>query len=179
MRISATLIALAVSGSVLMGSPANAFSPISDIDFTDAIKNQNDPRGKVVEVINKMPGNWRVKSSVQFVDKYTTSKVKFVKRCSATAWKCVTIKPGRISTDHIGWEQSGKVTIDINKAKRYGYAKSVAFRKYLVAHEFTHAVCDKCGHSHGRNLMYPKAKRAGKYLPMKFNRDQRVTLRKY
>ncbi len=173
MKIRAALVALASSSILVTGSPAQAF------DWGQAIENANSPKGKTVEVVNRMPSNWEVRTAVGFIDKYTTSKVKFVARCSGTAWRCVTIKPGAVKGSATGW-WNGKtqtITIDVNEAKRLGYARSAKFRKYLIAHEFGHS--RGLPHSHGRNVMYDRAKRQGSYLPLVLNRDQRVTLGKH
>lgn len=171
-RSAALMVALVAAGSLLTATPAKG-----DWDLEDAFRDANDPKGKVVEVVNKLPARWNVRKAVGFVDKYTTSRVRFVKKCSASAWRCVRIQNGVIKTSHTGWYRNGVITIDVAKADRLGYGRSSKFRNYLVAHEFGHA--RGLPHSHGRNTMHPKAKRQGSYLPLYFNRDQRVTLRKY
>lgn len=130
--------------------------------------------GRVVEVVNKLPG-WEVRTAVAFVDRYTASRVRYVSRCSATAWKCITIRSGKVSGAPIGWRKGNTITIDKAKAKRYGFAKSAQFRKYLVAHEFGHAMGLRDRKS-GWNTMNPNSKYRGKYLPLLFDSSQRKVL---
>jgi hypothetical protein len=175
MSSRAALVVASLASAVLIApSPVQAGWPGS---VEDAVREERDPTGKTVEVVNKLPKKWEVRTAVLFVDKYTTSKVKFVTKCSPSAWRCVTIRNGKIKTNHTGWYSSGVITIDVAKANRKGWGASAKFRKYLIAHEFGHS--RGLPHGHGKNTMYPNAKRQGGYLPLYFNRDQRVTLKKY
>ena len=172
MKIRAMLVAAATLGVTLTGSPAQAF------DWGQAIESADDPKGKIIEVVNKMPAKWEVRTAVNFIDKYTTSRVKYVGKCSGKAWRCVTIKPGKIGGAPTGmwYGKSQTIVVDLAKVKRYGL-NNAKFRKYLIAHEFGHS--RGLPHSHGRNVMYQYAKRQGSYLPLALNRDQRVTLKRY
>lgn len=124
---------------------------------------------QVVEVVNKLPG-WYVRESVGFVDRYTASRVRFVANCSGKAWRCLTIRSGKVSGAPVGWRKGSTITIDTAKAKRYGFAGSKQFRRYLVAHEVGHFY--GLGHKGSWNTMNPNSKYRGKYLPLLFDKGQ-------
>lgn len=131
------------------------------------------PSDRVVEVVNRLPG-WDVQTAVGFVDRYTASRVRFVSRCSGKVWRCLTIRSGKVPGAPVGWRSGSTITIDTGKAKRYGFAGSKQFRKYLVAHEVAHFY--GLGHRGGWNTMNPNSKYRGKYLPLLFSASQKKHL---
>jgi hypothetical protein len=144
-------------------------APVPAYAAGDWVKPHTTGSGHLVEVVNKLPG-WDVEKAVGFMDGYTASRVKFVARCSGKAWKCLTIRKGTVKGAPVGWRSGSTITIDVAKAKRYGFAGSKQFRRYLVAHEVGHFY--GLGHAGGWNLMNPNSKYRGKYLPLKLNAAQ-------
>src|ERR1051326_806176 len=94
--------------------------------------------GSVVEIVNKLPGSWKsaVKSGTNWLDQYTGSDLRIVKKCNKSARRCVVIKPGKVRTSNKarGLSKGSTITIDVQAAKHFTYKQ----KKYLIAHELGH-----------------------------------------
>jgi hypothetical protein len=115
------------------------------------------PAERVTEIKGAVSG-WPVGAAVTWLDRYTASDMKRVKRCSGKAYRCITIRSGKVSGGAVGRIGNGVITIDTAKAassKYRGHYRSQATRKWLVAHELGHAFGLK--HGRGANLMNPTA----------------------
>lgn len=160
-------IVSAIVAAVALTVPASAAGATATGDWVLPVVVA--PSDRVVEVVNRLPG-WYVRQSVGFVDRYTASRVRFVAKCSGKSWRCLTIRSGKVSGAPVGWRKGSTITIDTAKAKRYGFAGSKQFRRYMVAHEVGHFY--GLGHEDGRNTMNPNSKYRGKYLPLLFDKGQ-------
>lgn len=128
------------------------------------------PRERVIEVVDAVkPSRWDVAGAAQWLDRYTASDMRVVKRCSGKAWRCITVKTGAVKGANVGWSSGSTITIDDAKAKRKTYRgcftgqKRAAVRTWLLAHELAH----QFGLHHSAradNLMSPYCNRHGMRL---------------
>jgi hypothetical protein len=93
-----------------------------------------------------------------------------VARCSGRAWKCVTVRGGKLSGNTLAQADSRTVTVDTAKVKRRGL-NSAGTRKKILVHELAHTF--GLGHSSGRNLMATTIQR----VSLKLTGTQRAYLR--
>lgn len=104
-----------------------------------------------IEVVDRLsPAKWRVGAAAEWLDRYTASNMVVVARCSGRAWKCVTVRGGKLPGNKLAVANSRTVTVDTAKVDRRGY-RSDGARKRILAHELAHTF--GLGHSGGRNLM--------------------------
>ncbi len=175
MIILALVVALLLPASVT-SQPVEAVNniPVAAVTWTPATS-----AGKTIQVTENLPASWDVKKALSFVDKYTGSKFKIVKKCSADAWRCVTIKQGSVKggpSGTIGWAKNGTITVDVKDAKKSGKFNS-ATRTWLLVHEIGHT--RGLGHrSSCATSMYEKRRCNGKVPPLKFDAAQKATLKK-
>jgi hypothetical protein len=136
---------------------------------------------RVIEVVDRIqPGSWRVDKAVNWLDRYTTSDMRLVAKCSGRAYRCITIRQGRVGawrSGPVGWSQRSTIVIDTYKAANPVYKrwyKYDANRTWLLVHELGH----QYGLSHVgrnvRNIMNPYVTR----YRMTLNTWQRTSLRK-
>jgi hypothetical protein len=153
--------------------------------------------GSTVEIINKLPSDWPVGAAVSWLDVYTGSRFKFVKTCSKTARRCITIKQGRLKgyktvTENgkkvrvnlnqvTGWSSGSTITIDTWKAKNVKPFKgkfNYATKKYLLAHEVGHQRF--LDHTKScNNVMQKNMRCAGHVPPLRLTTSQKKTLAGY
>ena len=163
------MMAVALGAALLLiPAPARA-------DFDFSTPKPPAAADRVIEVVNKMPKRWQVKQAVTWLDRYTASRMKLVKRCSGRAYDCITIRPGKVRQAAVGWSNGrGTITVDTGKAKRYAkYYGKAGNRKWLVVHELGHEAFG-LEHRAGRNVMNPAVNKAA----MKWTSGQRAHLRK-
>lgn len=126
MKRTAALATLAITAGVFaIPAPAQAAVPWN---------------GKTIQVINKLPRDWPVTAAVSFVDSYTGSRMSVVRKCTPAAWKCITIKQGRLS-DTAGWSSGSTITIDVYRTKHIrGWKGNFGpkTKKWLLVHELGH-----------------------------------------
>jgi hypothetical protein len=133
------------------------------------------PNKRVIEVVDKIkPTAWRVSAAVKWLDRYTASDMRLVARCSGKAYRCVTVRQGRVNGP-VGWSQGATITIDTGKAN------SAKFRPwYRLDKNRTWLLVHELGHQHGLdhagsgNLMSEHVNR----YRMTLTSGQRATLRK-
>lgn len=109
-------------------------------------------RQRRIEVVDKLaPTKWHVSAAAEWLDRATASNMVTVSRCSGRAWKCITVRGGKLPGSVLGLTQGNTVTIDYRKVDRRGY-RSDAWRKKILAHELAHTL--GLGHTRsGANLM--------------------------
>lgn len=168
-KITALVVATlaATTGATTLASPAEA-----------AVK----WNGRVVLVINKLPSNWPVKASVDFVDQYTATDMRFAKRCDPAAWRCITLKTGKVGggiRGAVGWSNGwDEITIDTGKAAKTGQFGPKT-RKYLLVHELGHGFFLEHRSSCATVMIQYRRCSNGSVPPIKFDSAQRNILRKY
>lgn len=112
------------------------------------------PSKRVIEVVDKIsPKAWRVSAAVNWLDRYTASDMRLVKKCSGKAYRCITVRAGKVNGP-VGWSQDSTVTIDTGKAKGGKYNRWYRYdknRTWLLAHELGHQF--GLDHSGSRNVM--------------------------
>lgn len=112
---------------------------------------------RVIEVRNRIPagqrGRWNIKAAERWLDDATLSEMKVVSRCSGKAYRCITVRAGRVSGASVGWAERGVITIDTGKAARRAEYRSASVRKWLLVHELAHTFGLK--HAAGRHVMNP------------------------
>jgi hypothetical protein len=113
------------------------------------------PAKRVIEVVDKVkPTAWRVSTAVNWLDKYTASDMRLVSKCSGKAYRCITVRQGKVKGAPVGWSQGSTITIDTGKAasKKYrGWYGKSSNRTWLVIHELGHQHGLK--HGTGRHVM--------------------------
>jgi hypothetical protein len=81
--------------------------------------------------------------------------MKPVEKCSGKAYRCITVRAGKVAGKPVGWSQGAVITIDTAKAKRLGYRP--ATRHWLLVHELGHQF--GLTHTAARNVMNPSERR--------------------
>lgn len=123
---------------------------------------------RVIEVVDSIPDPaWRVRAATVWLDQFTGSRMTMVGKCSGKAYRCITVKAGKVKGAPSGWSSGQTITIDTGKAKKRGY--DAADRKWLLAHELGHQFGLK--HSGGRHLMNPYEGRGALKLTSGQRRD--------
>lgn len=157
MTTTAATLAMA-AGLLLAPSPAQAAAPLT---ISWGAPAQTPANKRVIEVVDKVaPSNWHVGAAVNWLDRYTVSDMRLVSRCSGRAYRCITIRGGKVSGANVGWSSGSTITIDTSKAasrKYRGWYRHDSTRKWLLIHELGHQF--GLGHSTGRNLMNPYVNR--------------------
>lgn len=114
------------------------------------------PAERVIEVVDRIaPAAWKVGVARVWLDSWTASRMKPVKKCSGKAYRCIILKSGRVAGNNVGWSQGSTITIDTAKAQRKSY--TAADRKILLVHELGHQFGLK--HTGARNVMNPSESR--------------------
>jgi hypothetical protein len=112
-------------------------------------------RKRVIEVVDRIgPAKWNVRQAMNWLDRYTASDMRLVSKCSGRAWRCVTLRGGKLPRNYLGVTEGNRITIDTVKVDRNGYRSNLS-REKILAHELFHTF----GYAHsssGRNLMRPK-----------------------
>lgn len=162
---------LAVSAGVLTSSPpapARAAVPptltVAGIGWSIPLTPKAvAPSKRVIEVVDRAGSAWLVGAAVDSVDRYTASDMRVVKKCTGRAYRCVTVKLGKVNGP-IGWSHGSTITIDAHKAMtRYrSYYYRAGNRGWLVAHELGHQF--GLGHHGGHNLMNPDVRQKAMVL---------------
>jgi hypothetical protein len=158
------------------GTPAPAAVPSTSpvvIEWTTPTTPKKTPASeRVIEVVDRIkPAQWRVKEAAEWLDRYTASDMVVVSRCSGRAWKCVTVRSGKLSGTLVGWTHANTITIDTGKVARGPY-QSAGYRKRLLAHELGHTF--NLGHRDDGNLMATTVSR----MRLKLTKGQRAYLSK-
>lgn len=151
-------LALAVilaAGIVTAPSPAEAIT----IDWGSVTP---PPAAKrVIEVVDKIkPSAWKVGKAVTWLDRYTASDMRLVGKCSGKAYRCITVRQGKVKGAPVGWSSGSTITIDTAKAGRAAYRpwfRSEKTRTWLLVHELAHQ--HGLGHGSGRHVMNPRVDR--------------------
>lgn len=157
--ITVTLAAAVAFTVTAAPAPAAAAPvPLAGIDWSKA--QPPAPNKRVIEVVDKIaPSSWRVSTAVNWLDRYTASDMRLVSRCSGKAYRCITIRQGRVGawrSGAVGWSKGSTITIDTGKARNSTYNRWYKYdsrRTWLLIHELGHQ--HGLGHSSGRNLMNP------------------------
>ena len=177
------MIASLVAGLSAAPSPAAAAPTTTPVAFAiDWSKAGPPPPSKrVIEVVDRIsPRAWRVSAAVNWLDRYTASDMRMVSRCSGKAYRCVTVRSGRVGawkSGPVGWSQGSTITIDTGKAMNSRYKRWYRYdsrRTWLLAHELGHQFA--LGHvgKNSRTLMNPYVNK-GKLV---LTSGQRAHLRK-
>lgn len=160
-RTTTVLAAFAVlAGPLAAPAPAAAAtSPLAGINWSTPTT--TPPSKRVIEVVDKIaPTAWHVPAAVNWLDRYTASDMRLVARCSGKAYRCITIRQGKVKGGPVGWSQNSTITIDTGKAGRGVYRKYYRLdkhRTWLLIHELGHQ--HGLGHSKARNVMNPAPNR--------------------
>lgn len=132
-------------------------------DFTWPAPATTPVRKRVIEVVDRIgPAKWNVRQAMDWLDRYTTSDMRLVSRCSGRAWRCVILRGGKLPGSYLGLTEGNSITIDTGKVDRHGYRSNLS-REKILAHELFHTY--GYGHSgSGRNLMRPRMSQITLYL---------------
>lgn len=136
--------------AALFVAPAPITSPVT-ADWSNPVPRVKPVSQRRIEIVDRLkPAEWRIGVAAEWLDRYTASNMVVVARCSGTAWKCVTVRGGKLKGNALAVANSRTVTVDTAKVNRLGY-RSVSARKKILAHELGHTF--GLGHARGRNLM--------------------------
>jgi hypothetical protein len=134
-----------------------------------------------VYVVETLSSAWPVGSALKVVDVHTASRAYVVKRCPATAKRCVTVRSGAIKggpSGVIGWTSCKNwrctITIDTKDAARSGDFGPKT-RKWLLVHEIGHVF--GLGHRKACSTAMNQYRRCNGHVPpLYFDASQRRTL---
>lgn len=179
MRLIRTFAIVLVTG-LCLGVPGAApvqAAPVQAVMSIDWGKPKvTAPSKRVIEVVDKIaPKAWRVSAAVNWLDRYTASDMRLVSRCSGRAYKCVTIRQGRVKGSPVAYSKGSTITVDTGKANSAKFRKwyrQDKHRTWLLIHELGHQ--HALGHSAGRNVMNQYVSR----YKLVLTSGQRATLRK-
>lgn len=158
-KISRPVVALLLFVALIVGlcsftAPAKAAS-IIPVGWSTTV---TPPAKRVIEVVDKVkPTAWRISTAVNWLDRYTASDMRVVAKCSGKAYRCITIRQGRVkakTSGPVGWSQGSTITIDTAKAASKKYKRWYRYEKnrtWLLIHELGHQF--GLGHGTGRHLM--------------------------
>jgi hypothetical protein len=177
MRVKTYVIVLvgALLGGFYLGTPATSIAaepPVTAVaspaaavttSFTWPKPTTTPVRKRVIEVVDQIrPSKWNVGQAMNWLDRYTASDMRLVKKCSGRAWRCVVVRGGKLPGSYLGVTEGNRITIDTAKVDRHGYRSNLR-REQILAHELFHTY----GYAHsssGRNLMRPKMSQIRLYL---------------
>lgn len=148
------LTVLVMTFALLKGSAPEPTAPTTTTTSLKAISWGTPADKRVIEVVDKVkPGAWKVGKAVNWLDRYTASDMRLVKKCSGKAYRCITIRSGLVTKKQVGWSQGSTITIDTGKAMRkYGaFYRADRNRTWLITHELGHQF--GLEHGAGRNVM--------------------------
>lgn len=166
-----TALAVGSCGTPAPAAPTMVPAPLVIEWTTPTAPKVTAPKDRRIEIVDRLaPAKWRVGAAAEWLDRYTASNMVTVSRCSGRAWKCVTVRGGKLSGDKLAVANSRTVTVDTAKVDRRGY-RSDSARKRILAHELAHTF--GLGHSGGRNLMATTLGR----VSLKLTPGQRAYLR--
>lgn len=173
--IRATIVLAATTVLATCGEPVRA-AEVAPIKWPVA-PTVTAPKNRVIEVVDKIkPTAWRVSAAVTWLDRYTASDMRLVSRCSGRAYRCITVKAGKVTgSAAVGRSSGSTITIDTGKASTKRYREWYRYdrnRTTLLVHELGHQ--HGLAHSTGRNVMNPTVSRWRLVLTA----GQRATLRK-
>jgi hypothetical protein len=177
MRLIRTSVIALITGFYL-GTPAPVqAAPVPTVMSIDWGKPTTPvPSKRVIEVVDRIaPAAWRVSAAVTWLDRYTASDMRLVKKCSGRAYKCVTVRQGKVKGSPVGYSQGSTITVDTGKAasgKYRAWFGKDKHRTWLLVHELGHQ--HALGHSAGANVMNEYVNR----YRMILTSGQRATLRK-
>lgn len=164
------LVAALLSGFYL-GTPApvesgqirTAPDAVELVTFTWPKPTTTPVRQRVIEVVDQIgPAKWNVGQAMNWLDRYTTSDMRMVRKCSGHAWRCVIVRGGKLPGSYLGLTEGNRITIDTAKVDRRGYRSNLS-REKILAHELFHTF----GYHHsakGYNLMRPRMSQIRLYL---------------
>jgi hypothetical protein len=151
-------------------NPAPIASPVIT-DWSNPVPRVKPVSQRRIEIVDRLaPAEWRIGAAAGWLDRYPGSDMVVVARCSGRAWKCVTVRGGKLSGNTLAQADSRTVTVDTAKVKRRGL-NSAGTRKKILVHELAHTF--GLGHSSGRNLMATTIQR----VSLKLTGTQRAYLR--
>lgn len=166
-----TVLAVGSCGAPAPAAPKMTLAPIVSEWTTPTTPKSTPAAQRRIEVVDQLaPAKWRVGAAAEWLDRYTASNMVVVSRCSGRAWKCVTVRGGKLSGNKLAVANSRTVTVDTAKVDRRGYRSDYS-RKRILSHELAHTF--GLGHSGGRNLMATTLDR----VSLKLTGGQRAYLR--
>lgn len=182
MRIAVSIPGLLVLALLLGGAAVPG--RVLDWEFAPAagessfIPSKPPAYERVIEVVDRIPGGrWDAAGAASWLDRHTSSRMKVVKSCTGKAYRCITVKAGRVGAKNSGpaaWSSGSTITIDTAKAAgRYGkYYRHTKHRRWLIVHELGHQF--GLTHTTGRNVMNDMVNR----YQMKLTASQRSHLKR-
>ena len=141
--ITTVALTMAMLGACLAPSPALATgtveaAPVASISWTTTTPTVTPANRRTIEVVDQLkPTKWRVSQAAEWLDRYTASNMKTVHKCSGHAWKCVTIRGGKLPGNILALTQGNRITVDTAKVDRRGYRSNLS-REKILAHELGH-----------------------------------------